>query len=85
MSILPKFSENVLSKNDLKKLFIATYNSTRVGTEIGIPLNNVTNTICYFISGFNIIWGSISTCFAGSSSSDSSNLITLKFPIKRFK
>ena len=49
-----KFTENIMSKNELKFLFIYTYDDKRV-KDIGLPMYNKNNNICYFITGFNLI------------------------------
>lgn len=49
-----KFTENIMSKNELKFLFIYTYDDKRV-KDIGLPMHNKNNNICYFITGFNLI------------------------------
>jgi hypothetical protein len=50
------FSENVLTKIELKRLFLATYYDTRIKKDnIGFTLENVNNRVCYTISSYNII------------------------------
>ena len=48
------FKENILSKDELKYLFIYTYENKRI-SNIGLPINNKSHRICYFITGFNMI------------------------------
>lgn len=47
------FKDNILSKNELKYIFIYTYEN-RV-KDVGLPIFNKADKICYFITGFNII------------------------------
>jgi len=49
-----KFKENILSKNELKYIFIYTYDDKRINN-IGLPIHNKSDNICYFITGFNMI------------------------------
>lgn len=49
-----KFKENILSKNELKYIFIYTYDDKRINN-IGLPIYNKSDIICYFITGFNMI------------------------------
>jgi hypothetical protein len=48
------FKENILLKDELKFLFIYTYQDKRI-YDIGLPMHNKEDNICYFITGFNII------------------------------
>jgi len=48
------FKENILSKDELKYLFIYTYQHKRID-DIGLPIYNKLDKICYFITGFNMI------------------------------
>lgn len=49
-----KFKDNILSKNELKYIFIYTYDDKRI-SNIGLPIHNKSDNICYFITGFNMI------------------------------
>ena len=48
------FKENILSKDELKYMFIHTYDDKRINN-IGLPIHNKSDRICYFITGFNMI------------------------------
>lgn len=56
-SVIVDFVKNLKTRDELKTLFINNYNNSRGSTidTVGIALNNTNNTICYFISAFNII------------------------------
>lgn len=49
-----RFKENIFSKNELKYIFIYTYDDKRINN-IGLPIHNKSDIICYFITGFNMI------------------------------
>jgi len=51
------FVANIKTQDELKKIFINSYNNSRGSAidTVGIPLVNMTNSICYFISAFNIV------------------------------
>jgi hypothetical protein len=54
-----KFCENIIKKEDLKKIFYKTYNSTRndMGEKhsvIGLNFENTNDSICYTLTGFTL-------------------------------
>ena len=55
--IIYEFIRNLKSKDELKTLFINNYDNSRGSTQdtVGLPLTNTNETICYFISAFNIV------------------------------
>ncbi len=57
MDYTENFVSNLKTKDELRKIFIENYNYIHGSTvdTIGMPMDNIGDRICYFISAFNIV------------------------------